>query len=276
MEGSAGLVHGFGERTLKIGKIVEVITGISQQTNLLALNAAILAAQAGEQGRGFAVVAEEIRELSARTASSTKEITKLIAAVRGESRRAVEAMDEGTRKVEDGVRVVEELGVTLRRAAEDSEKASTASRIIAQATTEQYKGIRQISASAQTITEMSREIARATSEQSSGSQQIVKATEDVRELALQVKKAMAEQSKGIRLTSRASEESARLSQQVLDAAREEAKGSDLVVRTIGEIQGITNTNAEGVRSIDAMVSALQSQAEALKAELAKFQIDAGS
>ena len=98
----------------------------------------------------------------------------------------------------------------------------------------------------------------------------------MRDLAQQVKKAMAEQAKGIRLTSRASEESARLSQQVLDATREEAKGSDLVVRTIGSIQEITNTNAKGVQRIDEMVTVLQAQVETLKAEIAKFRVDTGT
>lgn len=268
---AATVVRSLEARSHEIGGILGVINEVNDQTNLLALNAAILAAQAGEQGRGFAVVAEEIRELSARTASSTKEITKLIASVKQESTNAVEAMEKGTLNVEEGVRSVEELGETIRRAAENSEKASAASRGIAQATSEQYKGIRQIAASSQHINDMSQEIARSTREQSTGGAQIVKAAEAMRELAHQVKKAMSEQARGIQLTSRASEESARLSQQVLDAAREEARGSDLVVRSVGSIQEISNTNAAGVKRLDQMVNILAAQAELLKTELDRFK-----
>ena len=47
---SNAVVSRLGERSVAIGRILNVIEDVAEQTNLLALNAAILAAQAGEYG----------------------------------------------------------------------------------------------------------------------------------------------------------------------------------------------------------------------------------
>ncbi len=68
------------ESSKEVTGIVEIITDISDKINLLSLNAAIEAARAGDAGRGFAVVADEISKLADRTATSIKEIDRLIRA----------------------------------------------------------------------------------------------------------------------------------------------------------------------------------------------------
>src|SRR5213083_2229946 len=112
---SNAVVSRLGERSVAIGKILNVIEDVAEQTNLLALNAAILAAQSGEHGKGFAVVADEIKDLAERTGASTKEISDLIRSVQDESKNVVVAMDRGVKKVEEGVRLGQEAESALKK-----------------------------------------------------------------------------------------------------------------------------------------------------------------
>ncbi len=102
IEGAAGGVKGFSEKTQQIGTIVDVITKIAQQTNLLALNATIEAARAGEAGRGFAVVAEEVRKLATEAASSAEKIAEIIRQVQAETVRVGSSMEVATGEITSG------------------------------------------------------------------------------------------------------------------------------------------------------------------------------
>lgn len=85
-----------GEKSYEIGKIVKVITGISEQINLLALNAAIEAARAGEHGKGFAVVADEVRKLAGQTNESAFEVSNIVKNIQTETEKVVTSMKKGT------------------------------------------------------------------------------------------------------------------------------------------------------------------------------------
>ncbi|GAB7529542.1 methyl-accepting chemotaxis protein [Pseudomonas sp. 3A(2025)] len=112
-------IEALNDKTVNIGKILEVITSISQQTNLLALNAAIEAARAGEAGRGFAVVADEVRSLAHRTQESAQQVQGMIEQLQSGARDAVSTMTESQRHSETSVEIANRAGerlgsVTLR------------------------------------------------------------------------------------------------------------------------------------------------------------------
>lgn len=102
------------ERSIKIGQILDTIQSISEQTNLLALNAAIESARAGEAGRGFSVVADEIRKLAEQSQESTKEIATIISDVQSKTNSAVSVMNENSKEVDTGAKVVNIAGTSFR------------------------------------------------------------------------------------------------------------------------------------------------------------------
>ncbi len=116
--------------SLKIANIIGVIDVIAFQTNLLALNAAIEAAHAGTQGRGFAVVASEVHKLAQQSANAAKEIKALIA--------------ESVAQIEDGSRLVERSGETLKDIIGAVKKVSDIVAEMTVAAREQATGIEQI------------------------------------------------------------------------------------------------------------------------------------
>ncbi len=103
----------------EIGRIIQIIQEISEQTNLLALNATIEAVRAGEAGKGFVVVANEVKELSRSTHRATKEIDKILSAIRNEVEGAVNLMKESVKEAETGQELASEIEEFFRNVAQE-------------------------------------------------------------------------------------------------------------------------------------------------------------
>ncbi len=165
-------INGVNEKSIEINKIVELITGIAEQTNLLALNAAIEAARAGEQGKGFAVVAEEVRNLAEQSTEAAKEIAVLIKDIQEQSDVAVATMNQSVEDVEEGTRVVQELGTDFKeiigqvqgltdqvqQVAAATQQMSSGVQNVAATAEEQTASMEEVSAAAQTMSHLSEEL----------------------------------------------------------------------------------------------------------------------
>ncbi|EMJ0102150.1 chemoreceptor protein [Enterobacter cloacae] len=111
-------------------EIISMIDGIAFQTNILALNAAVEAARAGDHGKGFSVVAEEVRNLAHRSAEAAKNIKTLI--------------EVTSNNVTQGVTIVSEAEKNMREIVAGSGNVSRLMDEISSSTSEQEKGISQI------------------------------------------------------------------------------------------------------------------------------------
>jgi methyl-accepting chemotaxis protein len=175
-------IESLGVRSDQIGEIVGTIEDIADQTNLLALNAAIEAARAGEQGRGFAVVADEVRALAERTTRATHEIGEMIKAIQSETKTAVESMEDGVHKVEEGRGESARSGEAIQSILQQINEVAMQVNQIATAAEEQTATTSEISSNMIQITEVVHQTAQGAHESATAASQLNKVAEELQRL----------------------------------------------------------------------------------------------
>jgi len=115
VEGIAENILALSAQTQQIGEIISTVSDLASQSNMLALNAAVEAARAGEQGKGFAVVAQEVRSLAEQSKRATVQVRALLEEIQARTNATVMATEEGTKRVDEGVRLTAQTGAVIER-----------------------------------------------------------------------------------------------------------------------------------------------------------------
>lgn len=172
----AETVLSLSDQTQQIGEIIATVNDIADQSNLLALNAAIEAARAGEAGKGFAVVAGEVRGLAEQSRQATAQVKEILGEIQKAANKAVMVTEEGTKRAEAGVSLMESTGGAIRTIRERIQQVMLAAQQIAVSTNQQLAGMDQV------VTAMTN-INQATAQADIGTRQAEGAAQALNELA---------------------------------------------------------------------------------------------
>jgi methyl-accepting chemotaxis protein len=261
-------------RSNAIGEILQVIRGVAEQTSMLSLNAAIIAAQSGEQGRAFSVVADEINTLATRTQNSTRDISKLIAAVQEDTSAAVEAAEIGSLVVRTGVQRSNDAGTVLERISERSRASAERVHEISGATSRQNDDLERVNQAMQRVRDMVEQITETTRDQRNATGDIVGSVDNIRSVAKGVKLSTIEQRKGSQLITQAVTDVTGMIQEIVEATQQQTHSGVSIQRALDALKGSSQESAARSQAVNEMVETLSERAARLEKEIGRF--DAGA
>lgn len=145
-----------GNKSQRIGIVLEIINELSEQTNLLSINATIEAAGAGDAGKRFSVVADEVRKLAERSREATTEIKNLIFDIQQTANTTIMVTEDGGKAVDESVYHFNEVLDAIKRTEDQAELTSTATKEIGLTTRQQTTSVEQVSVALNELSSASR------------------------------------------------------------------------------------------------------------------------
>jgi methyl-accepting chemotaxis protein len=266
-------IEGLGERSRDIGKVLEVISDVTDKSRLLSLNAQIIAAQAGEHGKGFAVVAEEMKQLSDKASSSTQEISKIVNVIMKEIAEVVAATRSSVTVVRNGEAVVERTAGVLNEILATSLQTTDLANDIERASMEQNNGLRQVVVATEQIREKIQEVSKATSEQEKSTDFLLKALDPIKDGMELTRRSTTEQANSSRFISGNLDIANQKNQAIASASAEQQQLNIQVQEAIGEVVNMGQATVGEIERLAPHVAAMREDMESLRAEMSGFRIN---
>lgn len=175
----ASTILELSERTQQIGGIIATVDDFAEQSSLLALNASIEAARAGEQGKAFSVVAAEVKKLAEQSQQATDKVRGILGEIQRATHSAVMVTEEGSKRVDRGVGLVETAGQIVMELVETIKGSSRSAKQIAAAAQQQASGVEQVSTAMTGIDQSSRQNVAAIRQTEAASQTLANITREL-------------------------------------------------------------------------------------------------
>ncbi len=259
------------EQSRDIENFLSVINNVTEKTNLLSLNASILAAQAGEHGHGFAIVAGEIRSLSEGTSSSAKDIAAIVKKIRSQISEAVDAIQIGVKKVEEGKGLIFKSGEAMGETLEAAQKTAQMTTVVEKATEEQAGGLQQIRRAMENVRLMLGQVAKSTDEERRSADNMLRSIGEVKEVAELVKKGTGEHAVGTQVISRNLEESRDMVTLINQTAQDQLKANDEIIGAVDRIKNLGLAAMKDLEEITRTFGLLKNEVDILKNEMSVFR-----
>lgn len=175
----ASTILELSEKTQQIGGIIATVDDFAEQSSLLALNASIEAARAGEQGKAFSVVAAEVKKLAEQSQQATDKVRNILGEIQRATHSAVMVTEEGSKRVDRGVGLIETAGQIVTELVETIKGSSRSAKQIAAASQQQASGIEQVSSAMTGIDQSSRQNLAAVRQTEAASQTLAEVTQEL-------------------------------------------------------------------------------------------------
>ncbi len=265
-------VAALGRRSDDIDQVVDFISEVAGRTNLLSLNASIIAAQAGEHGKPFGVVAEQIRELAAQIARSTKSIGDIIHSVREDVEGTAALIDRGDALAVEGVQLARNSLEALSRIQRSTVHARDTAMAIRMAVDAHAQSSAEISSLVESVTDGERAVTAAVQLVGRSVAAVNSVSRSVGSMADQVARALEEQAG---LGKRQIDSLGRLERMIADISRA-VVNHDAAARRVREaLQNLSETAGvhEGVvDGLSGVAERLGARARALAERVNRFKV----